>query len=199
MAMRGVSAARVRLEARHSGQWSIVRVVLVASTWSNGWRCCNRTCSRVCRRPALHGGDIGHRPVYLELVPVDVRVVVRHRQQTSIQALVKSAPWSLYSTAGTPAHRPAGIGFAPDRLPQGERGLRGGGIAQEHGVSGDHPGVVVQHAPDPGLRRLEGAADPFRTGPAPREREGRAAVVRHEARCRIAGSAGGNLKGGSWV
>ena len=27
--MRGMSAARVRLEARHSGQWPIVRVVLV--------------------------------------------------------------------------------------------------------------------------------------------------------------------------
>ena len=56
-----------------------------------------------------------------------------------------------------------------------------------------------QHPPDPDLRGLEGAVDPQRTGPAPRQREGRAAVVRHEARCRIAGSAGGNLKGGSWV
>lgn len=41
-------------------------------------------------------------------------------------------------------------------------------------------------------------ADPQHTGGASRTRQDRKVLVRHEARCRIAGSAGGNLKGGSW-
>ena len=53
---------------------------------------------------------------------------------------------------GHPAHRPAGVGLAPDRLPQRQRGLRGGRITEEHGVPGDRPGVVVQdhRQPRPG-------------------------------------------------
>ena len=45
---------------------------------------------------------------------------------------------------GKTTDRPRRVCFAPDRLPQRQRCLQGGRIAQEHRVPGDRPGLVVQ-------------------------------------------------------
>jgi len=51
---------------------------------------------------------------------------------------------------GNAAHRPGRIGLAPDRLPQSEGGVEGGGCAGEDRVAADCAGVVVHHGGQPG-------------------------------------------------
>ena len=49
------------------------------------------------------------------------------------------------------------------------------------------------------LRKPGHRAGALPTRPARRQRQDRAGVVRHEARCRIPGAAGRDSKGGSWA
>ncbi|MET3808154.1 hypothetical protein ABIB25_005183 [Nakamurella sp. UYEF19] len=50
---------------------------------------------------------------------------------------------------GKPAHRPRRVCFAPDRLPQRQRGLQRRRLTQEHRVPGDGTGLVVQNDGQP--------------------------------------------------
>lgn len=54
---------------------------------------------------------------------------------------------------GHAADGPGGIGLAPDRLPQRERGLQGRGGSEEDAVPGDGARVIVEHEGQPGPGR----------------------------------------------
>ena len=121
---------------------------------------------------ALHGPHVGGRKTYLFAFLDDhSRAIMGHRFGFAEDTVRLAA-----------ALRPAlGVARGPGR------DLR----RQRLGVRRRLAAARLREARDP--------ADPLHPGPPAGPRQDRAVLVRHEARCRIPGSAGRNSKGGSWV